>query len=290
MEESLESLASEIRSFIHANDLVEYPQVLDADPEYGFLRVDWDNEDWRAFLLLASVVGSRVVYVGTTEYSSESVLGPEPDTGEGPVQIMYRDDDETVLGKILGRKHDGETNTLRLAYVAEDVVHTWTTFAPWYEEALSSLEDVRERGEFLNEKIQVVIRELQERANREDWVTKVARDRRFFEAPPIPSVRQRIALEILAEISGLPATDSALVGQSWAVSAAAKSELAQVKRDLEEDAMGRLSELALDLMRQHPDWATLRITLREQYAKAYVIEKIGINLPVVAREVARYKD
>ena len=294
---SIEDLVAEVRSFMEEHRLAEYPQALDLDSESGF-HVEWENEDWRAFLLLAPTVGSSVVYVGTVEYSADSYMGPEDEEGEGSLPKrgpVFRDarffeDDDFALVSLIGKEHDGEIISLRIAYVAGGVAHSWTTFARWYEETLSELVEIRERRELVGERVLIGLRDLQERSIREDWATQVAHDRRFFEAQPVPSVRQRITLEILAEFSGLPASDSGLEGVSWSVAAAARHLLPQVKRDLEEEAIERIPELAAELIRRHPDWATLRVGVREKHAKSYLIENVGMNLPLVAEEAARYKD
>ena len=298
MKDSIENLTSEILLFMAANHLVEYPRALESDSE-SILQVEWESDDWRTFLLLASVVGTNVVYVGISKFAfdSDEVTINEMEGGglearEGPSlrDLRFSEDDDDAVFRLFGRKHEGEAISLSLAYAASGVVHSWTMFAPWYEEALSTLEELRERRELVGETILSGARELRDRAVREGWALTVARDRRFFTAQAIPSVRQQITLAILTEITGINSSDPLLVGVSWSTSSSAKSLLPQVKRELEDESIARVPQLTSELIRIHPEWATLRVALREKYARAFLIETIGMNLPIVTEEIARYSE
>lgn len=286
MKNSFDGLAAEIRIFMETNNLVQYPQALEWGAGSG-MRVEWTDENWREFLLLAPVVGSSVVYIDETEFSVDDLSEEESEFAfhDSP----FLDGDTVALISLIAREHDGETCAIRLAYVAGGVVHSWVAFAPWYEDALARIAETRQHHESRADDVVREIRELEDRSIQEDWATQVARDRRFYSAQALPSVRQKIALEIVTEISGLPSSHDGLERVSWSIAAAARHLLPQVKRDLEEDAIERLSELAAKLVNEHPEWATLRVGVREKYAKAFVIEEIGLNLPLVAEEIARFK-
>ncbi len=297
LKQSVEDLIVEIRSFLEENRLVEYPQALNLDFD-SIAHVEWDDENWQAFLKLAPAVGSKVVYVGTFEFSAEmdDTTGGE-DEGESSEKkgiptindLRYDEDDDDAVVRLFGRDHDGEVSSLRLAYVAGGVAHSWMTFAPWYEEALSTVVELRERRELVGGTVLSNLNELRDRSIQEDWAATVAHDRRFFTAQAIPSVRQQATLEILTEITGIDSSDPLLVGVSWSTSSSARTLLPEVKSELEDEAIGHLPELASELVGRHPEWATLRVALREKYARSYLIEEIGMSLPMVAGELARYR-
>ena len=131
------------------------------------------------------------------------------------------------------------------------------------------------------------MRDLRERAERENWVTKIASDRRFFGAVSNYG-KHETAKELLVEISGEPANDAALGRVAADIAWRAKTMLPDILERIKGEARQHIPEIAQSLIDADPEWFSRRVGAREEIARATVKERYGIAIPFVTQEVARY--
>ena len=257
----LERFAKEIRKHVEGLGLVCFPEAIDDDA--SSLVVRWPGEDWKEFLAFAPKLGVGVVYVGSRIFE---------DLGDEDYEV---DADPEGLSE-----HDGEIDTVLVTYVAGGVLHSWRRVAQWRVEAM-----VREVTAFGDRDAKA--EKLKERAEQEGWAHALAHDRRFYGAA---RTDQRAACTtVLAELAGVPETDSLLNDVPRAVIREANELLPEVREGLQDDGLSHKADLAAELVDTHPDWWTMRVALREKYARTLVKERYGMALPIVAEEVARHK-
>jgi hypothetical protein len=262
--DELEEVAQEVRAHVEGLGLICFPETV--EPDGAPLVVDWPGEDWRAFLAFAPKLGVSVVYVGTSIYED---LGDEDDGLDS-----YGTASEDVS------EHDGAVDAVIVTYVAGGVLHVWRRLAPWRIEAF-----VREVNQFGDRDVKAEA--LRTRAQEEAWGEKLARDRRFYGAARVD--RRTACSAVLAELSGLSADDPLLDDVRWPVIREADARLPEVRETLEAEGLADKAALAAELATANPGWSTMRVALREKYARTLVKERFGMALPIVAEEVARYK-
>jgi hypothetical protein len=258
--DKLERLQKDIRAHVESIGLLCFPEAVTADP--SALVVIWPGNDWKEFLSFAPRLGVKVIYLGTTIFED---LGDE-DGGEIDLEAPS--------------EHDGEIDAVVVTYVAGGILHTWSEAAPWRIEAM-----VREVNEFGDRDAKAEA--LRERAQQEEWAQNLAHDRRFYGTARVD--RRAASTAILAELSGLSEDDPLLDKVRWSVIREADAHLPQVREALTDEGLSAKAALAAELVVAHPDWSTMRVALREKYARTLVKERFGMPLPIVAEEVARYK-
>lgn len=248
-------LAKEIVTHVEELGLLCFPEAIDVDS--APLVVHWPGEDWKEFLAFVPALGVPVIYVGTTTFDYEE------------------EDDPDELAE-----HDGQTDSVLVTYVAGGVVHAWSEFATWRveaeEEAVSGYGEQDPR-----------VMAFSERAKKEDWSRTIGYDRRFYAAEPVD--RYSVGYVLLAELSGLPEEDSVLLDAGRWILSDAHSRLFEVRDALTDEGLSQKAALAEELARAHSDWSSMRVALREKYARTLVKETYGMALKIVADEVARYK-
>ena len=68
--QDLDELLARIQDHIDSLGLICYPGLLELREDSGLL-LRWLDEDWKSFVDLAPSVGSHVIYLDTSTYSSE---------------------------------------------------------------------------------------------------------------------------------------------------------------------------------------------------------------------------
>jgi len=258
--DELERLAQEIQAHVESLGLVCFPEAVETDG--AALVVEWPGEEWKDFLAFAPKLGVSVVYVGTSVFED---LGDEDDEPGS---------DESIS------EHDGEVDAVIVTYVAGGILHVWRRLAPWRIEAF-----VREVNEFGDRDVRAEA--LRARADEEGWANTLTHDRRFYGAARVD--RRAACTAVLAELSGLSEDDPLLDDVRWPVIHEADARLPEVREELEAEGLAQQADLAAELAAAHPDWSTMRVALREKYARTLVKERFGMSLPIVAEEVARFK-
>jgi len=258
--DKLKLLAQEIATHVKELGLLYFPEAIDADS--APLVVHWPGEDWKQFLAFAPTLGVSVIYLGTTTF-------------------VYEDeyDDEEEIPEELA-EHSGETDSVLVTYVAGGVVHAWSELAPWRVEAA---EEVIHSYGAQDQRVLV----FAERAKNEQWSRAIANDRRFYAAEPVD--QYSVAYALLAELSGLPQEDTVLLNAGRWIVSDAHSRIFEVREKLTDEGLSQKATLAAELAKAHPDWSSMRVALREKYARTLVKETYGMALTIVAAEVARYK-
>jgi len=254
--DKLELLTKEITRHVDELGPLCFPEAIDADS--APLVVHWPGEDWKQFLAFAPTLGVTVIYVGTTTFDYE--------------------DEEEIADELA--ELNGEIDSVLVTYVAGGVVHAWTQLAPWRVEAA-----VKAVHSFGAQDQRVVA--FAERAKKEQWSRTIAHVRRFYTAEPVD--RYSVAYALLAELSGLSQEDSVLLDAGRWIVSDAHSRIFEVREKLTDEGLSQKATLAAELAQAHPDWSSMRVALREKYARTLVKETYGMALTIVAAEVARYK-
>lgn len=130
--QNLDSLRSEIESYLTSNDFVVfhgYSRRLEESP-----LVEWDtlrHPDFKAYLAVARQLGVKVVVFHHREFAAGVIEDAVDD-----LEMSYGYDEDGSLRRRLNelRVYEGFTCAIEMSFAHEGTLYLWEALAPWYEE------------------------------------------------------------------------------------------------------------------------------------------------------------
>jgi len=223
------------------------------DSRYHSVMTVASEDDWESFVKVAKTSGVRILYARHDTLTNEMLAA----MGTG-----LRERLEARLGETVG---------IRLAFVVDGVFHTWAEEAEWFvEEAARALDGSEE-----------VVASQPE--YEESWARELAELPEYGGSDRAWSVTMNFLAGKGVDVDA----DDLLVSRLYHEAADIFEN--EIKTRLENEAIGQLAVLYVEVAREHTGWSSSGTKVRDQLATRFIRARYGFSMPVVASALARYK-